>query len=273
MLTRLLRAPALHFLCLGALLLGASQHWSARPAGSTGLGDDELLYREAIALGIDRTDRAVHDRLVRLGGFVSEDAGDEAALESEARRLGLARSDLVVQRHLALLMRLAAERLRPEDVPTEATLRAELAAHPGGLAIPARTRFIQVYVSGARHGHDAAATAATLLDRLRHWDAPADHTPSLGDPFATGAVIGPATAGEIDRRFGPGFAARLDAVEPGTWVGPLTSPYGLHLVRVTERLPATTPSIDAVRGQVLHRVLHERREARARERIAALRAR
>ena len=273
MVTRLLRAPALHFLCLGALLLGATRLCSDRQAASAGLADDELLYREAIALGIDRTDRAVHERLVRLGGFVGEDAGDEAALESEARRLGLARNDLVVQRHLTLLMRLAAERLRPEDVPTEETLRADLAAHPDGLAIPARTRFVQVYVSGARHGADAAATAATLLDALRHGDIPADRTTQLGDPFATGAIVGPATAAEIDRRFGPGFATRLDEVGPGRWAGPLPSPYGLHLVRVTERFPATTPSIDVVRGQVLHRVLHARREARARERIATLRAR
>jgi len=46
-----------------------------------------VLFREAIALCIDREDGAVRDRLVRLGGFVGEDAGGAEALEEEARRL------------------------------------------------------------------------------------------------------------------------------------------------------------------------------------------
>src|SRR5204863_121676 len=93
---------------------------------------EEVLYREALARGFDRRDAAVRERLVRLGGFVSEEAGGSRdVLEREARRLGLERSDLVVRRHLVEMMRLAAGWLGPDDRPSEAE-RAGRAGGDGG---------------------------------------------------------------------------------------------------------------------------------------------
>src|SRR5579864_5270718 len=132
---RLLHAPLVHFLGIGGALLALRLWWfpaePSRPRiviGPADLGrlaeawadehvsppgpgaedtlvraaiDEEVLYREALAHGFDRRDGAVRERLVRLGGFVGEDAsGNRDALEREARRLGLERSDLVIRRHL-----------------------------------------------------------------------------------------------------------------------------------------------------------------------------
>ena len=263
-----LRAPALHFLCLGTCLLVAEQHW--RPAASiAGVSNEELLYQAAIDAGVDRTDRAVADRLARLGSFVGEDPGDEAALEADARRLGLARSDVVVRRHLAQMMELAAGRLEPTDVPTEADLTSRAAE----IQLPARVRFAHVYVSRARHGAATEADASRLLDQLRREAALPDAARTFGDAFVTGSELGPIADPDVDRRFGPGFAGALAAAPMATWAGPIASPYGLHLVWVRERIAASSPPLDAVRGQLVHRVLRERREMRTRERLAALRAR
>jgi len=139
----LVRAPALHFLLAGALLFAmrsvAEQRRQTAADGAT-LSDDELLYREALALGVDRRDPAVRERLVRLGGFVGEERDERQAQEEEARRLGLERSDLVVHRHLAEMMRLAAGRLDAADYPTEGELAAYLAAHAGAFRAPPRVR-------------------------------------------------------------------------------------------------------------------------------------
>src|SRR5439155_1728964 len=88
-------------------------------------------------------DAAVRERLVRLGGFVGEEAGGSRdVLEREARRLGLERSDLVVRRHLVEMMRLAAGWLGPDDRPSEADLETYLARHAEELAEP-RGRVVQ----------------------------------------------------------------------------------------------------------------------------------
>ncbi len=265
MASRVLRAPALHFLCLGACLVVARAHWDARATPAVA-SDEDLLYREALALRVDASDRAVRERLARLGGFIGEDAGDEAKLEAEARELGLARSDLVVRRHLVEMMRLAAGRLRPEDIPSD----AEIAARAAALEVPARTRFTHVYVSRARHGTTVDDDARDILATLRTDPSAATR---LGDGFPLGSDIGPSTDHELDQRFGPGFATAISSAPLDTWSGPIASTYGLHLVRVTARLPATTPSLDAVRGRVTHELLDVRREQRTNERLAALRAR
>ena len=269
MIRRAIRSPALHFLCLGAVLLVAARASERAAPLPADVSDEELLYQAAIDAGVDRTDPAAVGRLARLGAFVGEDRGDEAALAAEARRLGLARSDVVVRRHLAHMMLLAAGRLERDEVPTD----DELAARTAELTIPARVRFTQVYVSRARHGAGTDADAAALLDALRAEDVGPDAATARGDAFVTGPDVGPIDDMDLDRRFGPGFAAALAAAPVGGWVGPLRSTYGLHLVWVRERLAPETPSLDAVRGQLTHRWIQERSAVRAQERLAALRAR
>src|SRR5919204_1625297 len=120
-MARVLRAPLLHFLALGAVLLGlrawlapasvprariaigaadvarlreswAEEHGTppSRTAEATLVRDaidEEILYREALARGFDRRDAAVRERLVRLASFVGEEAGgSRGVLEREARR-------------------------------------------------------------------------------------------------------------------------------------------------------------------------------------------
>ena len=272
---RLLRAPALHFLALGALLLAGSRAWE-RPvvatAGAT-VSDDELLYREALALGADRRDPAVRARLARIGGFVDEERRGEAALEDEARRLGLERTDLVVRRHLVDMMRLAAGRLDARDVPSEDELATYLAAHAGDFAVPSMLRLTHVYLARDRHGAGLVDDAARLLAALRAEDVPPSAAPARGDAFVDGPEVGPASAADLDRRFGSGFAASLADAPLGAWVGPVRSSYGVHLVWIESRTPPSVPPLAAVRSQVLHGMLRERSNVRARERIAALRLR
>ena len=273
MIGRLLRAPVVHFLFFGACLMVAQRRWAANPPTSRATSDEELLYQAALALGVDGTDQAVRQRLARLGRFVGEDRGDEAALEAEARRLGLERNDLIIRRHLAQMMQLAAGRLDRKDLPTDDDLRRALAARTAELTVPDRVRFTHVYLSRARHGATLDADARRVLDTLRSGDVSPDRAATFGDAFITGSDVGPLGDADLDRRFGAGFGASLANATTGTWAGPVASSYGLHLVWVHERLPATMPDLDAVRGRLLHQVLRERREARAHERLAALRAR
>ena len=265
MIGRIARAPALHFLVLGALLLAAERRLDRQPPGPVP-SDDELLTAEAIALGVDRTDESVRIRLARLGRFVGEDAENEAAVEAEARRLGIDRSDIVVRRHLASIMRLAASHLAPNEGPTEADLQAYLAAHADEFAVPERWRFTHVFVARGRDGTD-------LFAHIRDQRMTPAEAAALGDGFIGGASIGPATIAEIDRRFGPGFGAGVAAGAPHAWIGPIRSSYGLHLVWIDAHLDGGVPPLDAVRGRVVHRWLRERGAVRADERMAALRAR
>jgi peptidyl-prolyl cis-trans isomerase C len=305
-LLRIVRAPALHFLLLGAcvfalgrdvrvapppaerrIVLAATDVARLRrefidaygappgPAAEARLVDaavdEEVLYRAALAEGLDRREPAVQARLAQLVRFVGEGGSgeDDGALEREARALGLDRDDLVVRRHLVQLMRLALGRLEPGTQPGPAEVAAYYARHADEFTTPETVRLTHVYV---RAGADAGPAAARLLAALRRERVSPADAPARGAPFIAGAEIGPATPAEVTATFGPGFAAALDGVRVGEWGGPLRSTYGLHLVWVHERTPGGPPPLDVVRSRVRQRLLAERREALRRERLRALRA-
>jgi parvulin-like peptidyl-prolyl isomerase len=306
----LLRAPLLHFILLGGGLFVVSawragvpaddgarritvsradleavrNEWARRhgvqpaPAMMARLVadsvDEELLHREALAAGLDRTDPLVRDRLARLGSFLAtregESAFEDEAREAEARRLGLAEHDVVIRRHLIQAMRLALARLAPADLPTEAELETYLAQHSERFARPARVRLSHVYFARARGLTPAAA--AGLRDALARDGLAPEAAVARGDAFVHGAEIRDALP-RLDAIFGPGFGAAVAAAPLATWVGPIASAYGLHLVWVHGREPAAVPALAAVRSRVVQALLEERREARLRERLALLRAR
>lgn len=59
--------------------------------------------------------------------------------------------------------------------------------------------------------------------------------------------------------FGPRFSAELAAAPVGAWAGPISSPFGLHLVRVDARKEAAPLALPAVRGAVRNDVVEARR--------------
>src|SRR5262249_19966052 len=114
--------------------------------------EEELLFREALARGLDRYDRSVRNWLVDEMKVVSDDENaDPDALVARARALGLDRSDLVVRRILVQKMRLLAARAG-DELPTDAQLAAFYAEHRDDYRMPDRLTFWQVFVSANAHG-------------------------------------------------------------------------------------------------------------------------
>jgi parvulin-like peptidyl-prolyl isomerase len=60
---------------------------------------------------------------------------------------------------------------------------------------------------------------------------------------------------------------------PGHWVGPIKSPYGFHLVYVTEIEPARLPPFEVVRDKVQREWFASRRTAVLEEEYEKLRSR
>lgn len=277
----LVRQPALHFIVIGvALFLWQRQPPApvtlalsaarvaqlradlARQTGAAPRADQEaalvaheldleILYREALARGLDRGDPSIRRRLADKMRFLSddgEDRQDEDAAYRQALALGLDRDDAIVRRALTEKMRLMARRAIPQAAPTETALQDYLDRHADQYRQPARIRFSQVFLSRALRGSAAAHDATVLLDTLRSATPPT--RARLGDPLPVASRSGFMTAREVEKLFGPDFATQVMAVEPGNWTGPLTSAYGLHLVRIEAREPGQVPALAQVRQQV-----------------------
>jgi parvulin-like peptidyl-prolyl isomerase len=77
----------------------------------------------------------------------------------------------------------------------------------------------------------------------------------------------------IGRLFGPEFAEALEEVATEKWAGPIRSAFGLHIVRITHRLPRRTPHLDEVRNAVAREWVNAKRHEIESKRFERLRQR
>ncbi len=264
-----LREPLLHFLILGSAIFLLAD-LVGDPAGGRAdrirltAGDVELLRQ-----GFQRTWQRAPSA-AELAGLV-EDRVREEIYYREALALGLDRDDTIVRRRLRQKMEFLSEDLAAE-LPTDADLEAWLGANPERFRVEPRIHFRQVFLSRDRRGDRLRADAERLLAGLRAGDGRPDPA-ELGDPIPLPAEAGELSASEVARLFGGEFAAGLFELAPGRWEGPIDSAYGAHLVLVRERVPGRDPPLAEVREAVAREWSAERR-SRAREDLyRALRAR
>ncbi len=244
MIRRLLREPLLHFALLGAAIFGgyrliaptasdaseivitadriasitaqfSASHGGRPPreeelrAAVDAYVRDEMLYREGLALGLDRDDPVVRNRIRQKTELLSEDA--------------------------------------LTSVPSDRDLEAYLAAHQAEFDIPGRVSFLQIYIDPGRHrGDDLTMVVTSVRQALTLGRQPG----TLGDRTLLPATMTEALPHDVEAAFGNDFAKQLAAIDGDGWQGPLTTSYGLHLVRITHRGESTRATLADARDVV-----------------------
>jgi hypothetical protein len=263
-----LREPLLHFALLGAALfalfpLAAGERARAPEEIVVGAGDVARL-----AEGFARTwQRAPTED--ELAGLV-RDHVDEEILYREALALGLERDDTIVRRRLRQKLEFLIEAEAPAAEPADEELQRHLLARRAQFEEPPRISLRHVYLSADRRGERAKADAARLLAQLRAGDGSWEEA---GDPIALPRSLEDTPAAEIAALFGEAFAEGVRALPIGSWQGPIASGYGLHLVFVSARSEAVLPVLEAIRDEVRRDWQAERRAEAIAARLAELRAR
>lgn len=219
--------------------------------------------------------RQLFERTWRRPPTEGEEAGlidsfvREEVLYRAGRGLGLDEDDAIVRRRVAQKMEFLMEPGPNEIAPTDAELAAHLAAHVERFRQPAEIGFRQVFVDPARHRGGLDRLVAALRERLAAGEEPSE----LGDQSLLPDAVGVGSIRNTERVFGQVFAAKLLTLPVGEWVGPVESPYGLHLVRVEERVPARDADLDDIRPDVRADFIEQRRRKISEERFRELEAR
>jgi hypothetical protein len=179
--------------------------------------EEEALYREAIALGLDKSDTMLRKRLIRQLEFINQ---------------GL---------------------ISTAFTPSEEDLQRFLAANKDRYFVPAKITFTHVFYN--REIHDEARAyqlAQRKLTWLNETKLPFHKALSHGDRFLYHRNYVNRDAGEIASHFGSNMQQELFAVSPDSsrWHGPFQSPYGYHLVLVTQHIDGYHPPLDEIRNRV-----------------------
>ena len=261
----------LHFGLLGALLFGLAGwiEWSP-PAGPSVLSDDEILFRTALADRHHLYDPVVRERLVRNMRFLEESGElDEGALLDRALELGLEREDLVVRRRLAERMRRLLSASGAGRPPSSSEIRAYYAAHENRFRTPERISLTHVFVSSDRG--EPGRHAEELRTRIQEQGVSPEGALAWSDPFLLGHVLPLQTHAELARRLGDGFSERVWTLRARSWSAPIRSVFGLHLVWVRERRPASVLPLALARARIEEELQQQREERSLRAALTQLR--
>ena len=244
----LVKEPLFHFLAIGLALFLLF----AVAGDFGGERDDAIVVSEAqlerLVTTFERQWRRppTQDELTGLVEALIR----EEVLYREALRLGLERDDTIIRRRLAQKMEFLSEDLASSIQPDEEALRKFFAEHPERYEDPLRVSFTHIYFNeDARN--DAAGDARVVLAELQEAEVSPGRAPELGDRFMLQYDYPDKSEAEIGRHFGGEFAAAVMALEEPGWHGPLRSGYGLHLVHLQGRQPASMPAFEEVRERVV----------------------
>lgn len=172
---------------------------------------------------------------------------EEELLVQRGVEIGLLSSDRAVRAALvsALIDSVVAE--ADSSQPTESELREFHARNSGYFARPARLHVQQIFF---RAGPGALARAERARARLDAGEAFARVRERDGDPDLSGLPDAPLPPAKLRDYLGPTLASAAAGLEPGGSSGPLTSPAGVHLLRLVALEPGIAPPFESVREQV-----------------------
>jgi hypothetical protein len=266
---RWLREPLVHFLILGALLFLL---FAARKEVST--TGNNIVVTHGVIQSLSTNFQRVWQRpptQKELDSLIQDYIKDEIYYR-EAVSMGLDRDDAIIKRRMRQKLEFLTDSIANVKEPTENDLQKYLSKHPEKFRIEPRYTFSHVYLNPEKHTGQIKQDAEKLLAKLNQLGQ-IDDSSQFGDPFMLGYYFGQSSESNIARTFGEQFAKGLLTVEAKKWVGPIESGYGLHLVYISDRSEPRTPPLSEVRDEVKRDWLAENQKKSAEEYYENLRQR
>ena len=271
-LKRLLREPLLHFLLIGLALFAI---YAYMHRGRMGVESSRqiLVYLDDLRQ-MDLYFESQWHRQPTPQEFQAmvEDKVHEEVLYREGLAMGLDKDDTIVKRRMAQKMQFLAEDVAAAHEPSTAELKAWFDKNTKKFALPSRYSFRHLYFSPDRRGKNAQDDAAKALSKIAGQPEDSKLAASLGDQFMFQDYYGDRTPEAIAKEFGPQFAVTLEKLKPGSWQGPVESGYGWHLVYVDTVIPGRTPSFEEMEPDVKTAWLAEQKQTAWQKAYAEMRA-
>ena len=263
----LLREPLFIFFLIGAALFAVD---ALRSPG----GEDTSFEIRVTEAQIDQLAAAWEGQSNRppteqeLNGLIQSHITEEILMR-EAIALGLDQNDTIVRRRLAQKARFLLEDNIEIEGASEDDLEEFFQTNRSAYTIPAIFTFDHIYFSDSAKESELSTRLAGVREALSE-DPPQDWR-SLGDAFMLSRTIVRQPLKSIARTFGTDFSETLPSLETGSWVGPVTSGLGVHLIRIREKTEERIPEFPEVKGRVAQNYVAQARRSANIERMEDLR--
>lgn len=257
MLKKWLREPLIHFLFIGGLLFVV---YGLQNEGFDDQSK-RIVFTEAdisrmVLLWEKQRQRPPTQ--AELNGLIERQIREQV-MYREALAMGLDKNDNIVRRRLAQKVEYITANIAEQVEPTEKELTTYLNAHSDKFEIPGRLDFEQIYFNADKRGSTAESDATHLLSKLNQAESNINIT-KAGDAFMMGLQHKNMTDYDISRLFGKNFAKKLFTLSVGRWHGPVSSEFGFHLIRIENKIVSSKPELVMVRDKVRSEWMNQQRK-------------
>jgi peptidyl-prolyl cis-trans isomerase C len=249
-MTRWLREPLLHFLVIGAALFAVGDLVSGRGGGVEPSRQIALTVDEAVQLVQVFQSQWGREPTPEEFGRLVENKVQQEVLYREALAMGLDKDDEIVKRRMAQKMQFLAEDVAAAREPTPDELKSWFEQHSETFALPPRLSFRHLYFSPDKRGARARDDAVRALEKLAGQPEESPLAASLADPFMFQDYYRDRAPDYLGKEFGPEFAIAVAKLVPGSWQGPIESGFGWHLVFVDTAIPGRVPAFEEIEPDV-----------------------
>lgn len=255
----LLHEPLLHFLIIGAALFFLFSQVNT----STSDNDNQIVISPAdldtlASAWLKRMGRppTAQEREQQLEHYIHQQV-----LYREAIKMGLQQNDVIIQRRLAQKMEYLFNDLSFISEPTDAELQKFLSTHRSDFTLPAMRSFKQIYLDPEQHKNNISNEIMLILKQLNTGTnaiglgdrslLPFEFTNETEKTIAS--MFGNSFASRL-------FAFPATDLENNNWQGPIKSEYGTHLIQIKTANKEHLPALPEIHDRVSTRWYEDKRE-------------
>jgi peptidyl-prolyl cis-trans isomerase C len=272
-LRRWLREPLLHVLLIGLALFavygalnpGAGQRQDANRIVIT---EDDLAQIQVAWMAQWRRPPTPEEMRGLVDGKIREEI-----LSREAMALGLDKDDTIVKRRMAQKMDFLMEDVSALREPPDDELRLWFERNAQRFALPGLVSFRHLYFSSDLRGERTRDAAVDALQKLAGKPDDPPNLEGLADPFMFQEFYADRSVDQVAGIFGTKFAQALFELEEGKWQGPIESGLGWHLVWIDSMTPSRIPAFEEAEATVKSEWIDEQRATSKRKMFESMIAR
>lgn len=248
LLKRLARDALFHFLLIGVLIYGVFGLLESEPADdperkiTVTQGEIKALTDQVTRLWNRVPNES--ETAATLRSYVRT-----RILYREAIAMGLDRNDPVIERRLAQKIEFLSRGLVAPKPPSNAVLADWYAENGARFREPGTYTISQLFFDSDRRD-DALGNAQSTLAQLQAIKNVPEHLNRYGDNSILGRHYASRSEIELRKLFGSVFVDQVILLEPGVWHGPVSSGYGIHLVYVHDVVKLRAPALGEIQEKI-----------------------
>jgi hypothetical protein len=249
-ITNLIREPLFHFLVIGVLVYFLydlfGNQTSVEPENTITITAAEVDWLEQTWEKRWNRPPMPQERQGLIDAYVKE-----TVMYKQALAMGLDSDDTIIRRRLAQKLEFLTLDLTNIPSPSKEEIRVYFDTHREKYQTPVYLSFTQIYFDPDKRTAQIFQDAQEALTKLQGEHLSSQNYKEMGDPFMLQQYYPEKTEQEISRLFGSEFSREIFQLPVGRWTEPVLSGYGLHLVYVHDRTESTMPDLEDIQDRVL----------------------